>query len=266
MNCQERVALSPLYHSGELDARNAAAFAAHLRACAACAREIQTQSMFDARLREAVLAEETDTAALDRRVLESIIAGAREPQPAPPMRAFPRRWWAAATALAVALVLVAGGFGYRALLGQRTAPVYSDAAQDHQDEVVDHQPRKWHFDLPTIQALAARELVPQADVAVLASHGFRLERGKLCRLNGQIYLHLVYQDGKDELSVFLRQRNPAPLPGRPQTAANGRPLYTAHVGREHVAAFDTDRLTAVVVSTQSNESALDFASFAAGVL
>ncbi|HEV2387132.1 MAG TPA: zf-HC2 domain-containing protein [Candidatus Acidoferrales bacterium] len=261
MNCRETTALSPLYHSGELDARNAATFTAHLQACPACAREIQRQSLLDSQLRKALLAEDLPTDAIERRVLDRIAAAAA-PQAAARPALFQR--WALAGMAAAAVLLAA--VGYLGLLARRPAPVYADAVQDHQDEVVDHQPRKWRFDLPAIEALAVRELVPPADVLALAAHGYRLQRGKICRLDGQLYLHLVYDNGANQISVFLRQRNPSPLPGRPRAVANGLPLFTAHMGREHVAGFNTSRLTALVVTTQSNESALDFASFASGVL
>lgn len=231
MKCTEIAELAPLYLSGELDAGRSAEFAGHLKSCRACALEIHQMMETDASLREAVVAEDVDTNALDQRIRRQIAAERR-----------PRfRWIATAAAVAVGTLLA--GLGIRALVA--SPALYSDAIADHRVEVINRQPRRWVPDRPGIEALAARAGLATSVIAGLTPANYRLERGKLCRLDGRIFLHLVYTDGTRETSVFVRQRDDKPLPGQSRD--------------DSVAAIQTDRLTAVFVTSAH---AADLARFA----
>ena len=48
----------------------------------------------------------------------------------------------------------------------------------------------------------ARDFPTTAPAAIA---GYHMEHAKLCRLNGRIFLHVVYSDGSREFSLFLRQ-------------------------------------------------------------
>ena len=76
-------------------------------------------------------------------------------------------------------------------------------------------------------------------IAALSTTGYRLERGRLCFLKRQIYLHLVYTKDGDEWSVYLRPRGSESL---------GSSVREASVGSEDLAYFQTGRLTAVTVA------------------
>src|SRR5260370_41465971 len=189
MNCPDIAQLCPLYLSGELDAPRMDEFAVHLKTCSACAREVGQHMELDRRLRAAVLAEEIDSRRVDSRVRESITR--------------PQRWLRAGS---VAAAILLGMVGYQGGSG-RTARLYTDAARDHRREVVERQHRTWYFDQQEVQALADREGVSPAVVSALAANGYRLECGKLCRLDGGPFLHLVYSDGERPLSIFVRPRD-----------------------------------------------------------
>jgi hypothetical protein len=96
--------------------------------------------------------------------------------------------------------------------------------------------------------------------------GYRLEHGKLCRLDGRPFLHLVYTDGANEVSVFLRQWDSEPSTGIARETVNNSVLYTVDIGPEHLGFFQTRQLTAVVVSDQSGKTALSVASSIARAL
>jgi len=264
MTCSEVTYLTPLYVTGELDARRAAEFDAHLKSCPACMRELERQARLDVRLREMLLAEETDVARVDRRVRELIAAesaGAALPQLQPRSR----RWLGAAVSIAAVVILVIG-LGYRALLGTRVARVYADAAFDHHLEIVLHGPRPWLTDPAEIAVLAGQQGIAPSAVTALASSGYHLNRGKLCFLDGRIFLHLVFSDGTQEFSVYLHKRDARPLPGPVREIANGKPLCTSDIKSEHVAFVESSTLVALVVTDQSADAALNFARFASAVL
>jgi anti-sigma factor RsiW len=264
VNCREIAELAPLYLSGEMDAPRAAAMDAHLQTCPACLEEMRLQAHFDARLREIVLSEELDEATVSRLVRERIAADSGVPARAGLLSRIPRRWVAAAIGAAAVLLLV--GLGYRGLLGPRVARVYADAAQDHRREIIEQEPRRWLADPAQIAALAEQQGISGTAVLALAPDGYHLGRGRLCWLDGRIFLHLVYSNGAQEISLFLRQREAAPLLGPAGEEVYGKPLHTSGLGNEHVAAFETSRLTAVVVTDQSAEAALRFARLASAAL
>jgi hypothetical protein len=198
------------------------------------------QAGFDARLREAVLAEEVDTDSVNRRIRQKIRG--------------PRRIMAGAGIAAAVLIAL---LGYVVWSNARVSRLYADAAVDHRREVIDNQPRAWVTDPAAIAGLALRQGLPASTPAHIAMAGYRLERGKLCRLAGLVYLHLVYSNDSGEVSVFLGQPAGEPVP---------KPVRSADRGEEHLASVKTDLLAAVVVTDQSGEAARQFAGLAASML
>lgn len=261
MTCKEAAELAPLYLSAELDRPRAAHVDAHLKSCPDCMREFERQAQMDARLREEVLAEPLDATNFERRVRERLAGEAGMNAGPVPMR----RRWALAAAVAAAVLLITG-LGYRILLGSHVPRVYADAAFDHKLEVTDHGPRKWLTDPAQIAALAERRGIAGSAPSALSTNGYQLERGKLCFLDGRVFLHLVYSSGSGEFSVYLRQRGNESLPGRIHETENGRSLRELNPGSAHVASFQTDNLTVVVVTDQPGQAALQMARFAASAL
>jgi hypothetical protein len=131
--------------------------------------------------------------------------------------------------------------------------LYADAALDHRLEVMEHQPRRWRTDPVEIAKLAARYPLP--DLARLAPAGYTLEHAKMCGLEGQPALHLVYTNGAQEVSVFVRGRTGA-----------AKAIHAVRVGSEHLAGILTDRLEAVVATSGSADDCLKFAQSAAAML
>jgi hypothetical protein len=202
-----------------------------------------TDDELDQRVRAAVLSEQIDTARLEASIRERL----RRP-------ILPR--WALAAAASIALA-IAGGLTYRTFFRAQTPPICVAAAQDHNHEITNGQPREWLSSLSAIQSLAVQQGVPAAAVSALGTTGYRLERGRLCFLKKQIFLHLVYTKDDTELSFYLRPHgSESPFDGS---------VRQASVDSEDLAYFQTDRLTAVFVAEQSTE-ALVFARAAVRVL
>jgi anti-sigma factor RsiW len=232
MTCGEIEDLAPLYLSGELEEGSRGLFEAHLTQCRSCAAEVRAQASEDARLRDAVSMELPDTSALQASVRKQI--GAERV----------RRFAAVAAA-----VLFAAALGYWALRMRPPARVYADAALDHRLEVMEHQPRRWRSDPADIAKLAQRfEL---SNLTALAPPGYRLEHAKMCGIDGKPALHLVYTNGSQEFSIFVRARS-----------GQARGVRMVGVGSESLAGFQTDRVEAVIATSGSSEECLEFARFA----
>lgn len=236
MNCKDVTELSSLYVSHGLDSRQSADFEAHLGVCPACARAVD----LDAALRKTVLEESLDPAGIDREVRRRIGGAVRM-----------RRVLATA---AIAALLILGVLVYRR--AGAANPVYVAAALDHRQEVVYRERRNWATDAGAVAALGRRRGIAVPALDALVPAGYRFEHAKLCRLNGLIYLHLVYSEGSREISVFLR----------PPDSAGRAEVRIAQVGGECVAAFDNAHVSAIVVTEQSRAKAAEVARYASSVL
>jgi anti-sigma factor RsiW len=218
MNCQEARDLL-----GSLSDELSEALRSHLEGCSSCSAEWERIVSLDAGLRNAILQEPIDTSRLDARIRERI---------APPVW----RWVGAAAA-----VVLVGCLG----LYRTTRPEQAclDAAFDHHREVVEGQRRTWRSDPGAIEALAAQQGIALTAFSRLSGAGLRLERAKICRLDGRVFLHLVYSSGDREVSVYLRHEEASP-----------QAVQEAGAGRERVAYFDAQGLHTIVVADASAES------------
>ena len=265
MNCNDIAELAPLYIAGELEPRRAAEFDAHLKTCPACVRELEEQARLDARLREVLLADAADVSGVDRRMREAFAARPETGASASARGPLARRWTIAAMGIAAAFVLL--GVGYYFMLGTRVARVYADAAADHRMEVVEQQPRPaWLDDPAQIVALAAEHGISGTEVPSFDSEGYHLARGRMCGLDNRAFLHLVYSNGTQEFSLYLRPRGTERLSGAVRETVNGKRLRACDLGGEQVASFETPGVTALVVAEGSGDAALRFARLAAAAL
>jgi anti-sigma factor RsiW len=249
MNCDDVSMMTPLYLAGDLDPVRLELFSEHVNSCPACACELGQQAAFDASLRTSILAENIDATRIDGHIRRQIAPEAASHNI--------HRWLFAAAGIAV--LVTAAVVGIRAF-SSRPKPVYAAAARDHRWEIVEGQPRKWLTDRASIEALATRQGVSNSLIAEMAPVGYRLVEGKLCRLDGRIFVHLVYAKGLANFSVFLR-RPDGKAPG-----TTNHEILVATQGGEHIAGFDDAKLSALIVTEQSGNAAVSFAQSAAAVL
>ncbi len=96
--------------------------------------------------------------------------------------------------------------------------------------------------------------------------GYQLERAKLCKLDGRIYLHLVYAGEQGEFSAFVRPRDVQTLHGSVTETSSGKRIYESDRGPAHVAGLQSAHLTAFVVTDQPGDSVMRLAESVAGAL
>jgi anti-sigma factor RsiW len=237
MNCRDIAELAPLYLSGELRGSERDLFASHLAGCRSCASEMERQSAMDARVREA-LSEMPDASDVQSAVRVRI--GGRR-----------RGWWQVGAA-AAAVVAVLGLVQFGIMRASPATRIVADAAQDHRAEVIEHQPRRWRTNAAEIASLAARYGL--ADVSVLTPPGYSLEHAKMCGLDRQPALHLVFTNGSQEMSVYVRAR---------VWKQNG--VHAGGSGSNYTASFQNDRF-AVIATGDSSVECFQFANAMAQVL
>lgn len=255
MNCEDIARLAPLHLSGELHAPLATEYREHLSACSRCAEELEQQRHLDTLVRENICSEQMDSTALEQRIREQIGSPAVS------------RWKRpVAIGAGVAAMFVAGILLYRMALNPHPQRVCLDAARDYRTEVIDREPRRWLSDPDAVADLAQRIRVPASLIPALTPSGYHLEHGKLCRLEGRVFLHLVYAQGAKTFSVYLRQVNDDNASHSGGKATPGRLVYETESGGERVAYFESGSLQAMLVTDQPSEPATDLERFAARVL
>jgi hypothetical protein len=134
--------------------------------------------------------------------------------------------------VAAALVVAVGVGGHEARQRAPEPKMFGDAARDHRVEVVQRSPRRWRTTDSEVDTLTARFGLTRERVAF---SGYRLTRAKICLLDGRRVLHLVYDNGGTEYSLYLTA----------DTASV--PITQATEGAEHVAGFHTSRIAGMVV-------------------
>jgi hypothetical protein len=246
MSCSEISTLTPLYLAKELGPEQMRDFARHLESCAGCSQSIKQQAAHDAQLRDAILAEPLDTAALERGVMQGIRARN------------PGRRWLAVGALAAAAVLLAM-ISYQAMVSMHMKSTLAAAARDHRTEIVDRQPRKWITDTASLQTLARKQGFATNVITSDAPDGYHLAQGRLCFLNGQVFLHLVYTAGAANFSLFLRR------PGK-RFLFTPRATGTGNFLSQNTAGIEKQYVTAVVVTQQPGDIANRLAKSVAATL
>jgi hypothetical protein len=235
MNCEDILELAPLYLSGELDEAERARFRAHLAGCWNCARMVARQEQMDALLRDAFASDLSQPAAALKSIQKTrsvrlLTAGA-----------------IAATIAAAAIL------GIRIL---RPSSVFSDAAEDHRVEVVNHQPRRWRTDPAEIQKIAQHYGFSEVGVLTAVLPGYKLEHAKMCGIAGKPALHLVYTNGNQEFSVFVLRR----------TGLSTENFRDVSLDHQHLTAFENDRFDTIVTTAGSSMECLELARLASTVL
>ena len=229
---------APLYLSGEMEANDRDAFAAHLARCPVCAAKLAEDRTLDAALRSALGGSVPDTARLEWAVRQKIAVDRRR-----------RRWATAAALAATAALLTVTAIAWRSWTGPLRW--YADAALDHRKEVVEGQPRRWRSSPPELTRLAEQYGLRLSQATAMATAGYRLECAKVCTISGQRMLHLVFSNGARKYSIFV-----APHLARRETA---RPVRQ---GEEQVAEFNTGHFRGLVVSDSSAEECAQLARVA----
>jgi anti-sigma factor RsiW len=253
MNCKDVLDLAPLYLTGELESTRAEQVAAHAKVCPSCARELGQQKTFDALLRQSVLAEHFDGSRVEGEVRRLIAQSSQ--------RSGSQRWMFALAGIAALLLLA---LGIRTIFSSQAEPVYAAAALDHRLEIVNRQPRKWFTDRASIETLAGRQGISGSTIDAMAPAGYHLAQGKLCRLDGKIFLHLVYVSDVYVNDVHVNDaQNFSVFLGPADGAAA---IHAETQGAEHVAGFRDRQLSVLIVTEQSGDAALRLARSTAAII
>jgi anti-sigma factor RsiW len=242
MTCSEAKYVMPLYVSSELDVTRMAEYELHLQQCAVCRREAEQLRIYDEMLREAVAWQPLDTQVLRARIWNQISASERVGS------GLARRRVHLLSIAALLLVAIGAGVIYITRLSRTSETVYTSAVDDHTEEVVQQAPIEgWRTSRVEIERLVKERLGDLNVINKLPPADYKLVRARVCDLAGEQYVHLVYDAGEREISIFVRQKD-SELPGGAMQMVNGCPLRVESARGFEVAGFQTEKLTVLIVS------------------
>jgi anti-sigma factor RsiW len=193
MNCSDVQYLIPLHLSDEMDSASMAQFERHADECPACQKEIEEHQGLNKGIRAALLSESVDTTAVRRRVLAEINGGrtvsifktARHPF---------RVAFAIASGLLIMLTISAAN---------RDNARYEQVSLDHVKEVVRAEHVEWRMQSSSIGQLLSQCMKTPPQLRQLAIPGYQLLRGKECGIAKTPFIHLVYGNGAQQISMYV---------------------------------------------------------------
>ncbi|MGI9101608.1 MAG: hypothetical protein ACR2IF_04100 [Terriglobales bacterium] len=235
MRCHEAEAFLAPQMSDAVDGVRQQELASHLASCAACRALLQQEYRLDRLVKAAaehnVPATENVAAAV-RQGIEKETSKRRSPM----------MFWRRPAFAAVMIAVLAGGLvTWKVTLGNPMHLLCADAADDHRDEVVQAQPRRWRTG-PEISEVASRAI--SASVPANAG-GLALTKARICELQGTRALHLVYGDAGKQISVFVMMQSELPRWSVPSSRT--RDIHQENDLGMNVASFSTSGFGVVVV-------------------
>jgi anti-sigma factor RsiW len=247
MNCSDAQYRMPLHLSGELDSASIAQFERHLDECQACQKEMEEHQELNKGIRVALLSESVDATAVRRRVLAeikgqrtvSIFTAARHPF---------RIAFAVAAGLLIMLTIGATN---------RDNARYEQASLDHVEEVVMARHVEWRTQASSIGQLVSQCMKTPPQLQALSIPGYQLLRGKECGISKTPYIHLVYGNGAQQISMYILEGDEHGLLRRVLTSL--QPLVRSRTEAGYnVTEGDTAGRRILLVSTlsQSEEQAI----------
>lgn len=198
MNCPNYEQVTDAYLSGEIENPE---WQNHLECCPSCTAKLESESDFDLIVKHAINEERLQTRQLEAHVR----AAMRKSNPfwrVPVWQTV--RYGVAAVVVFGTLALAT--FGYAKDRMDLTATC-ADAADDHQQEIVDKAPLQWRSNPGDVEALSQRFVGDPSVPERVTPAGYHLVGARICILHDKKYMHLDYSDGSNEISLFVRHQD-----------------------------------------------------------
>ncbi|MCA1613622.1 MAG: zf-HC2 domain-containing protein [Acidobacteria bacterium] len=226
-DCRETRELLGLYLDSELETVPTKRVSAHLEQCAPCRRELEALRSQDDLLARSVKGAEHDTAGLRAAIEAATFGRSRVRLLVGGMPRVPA--WAAAGACAFFLALVALLY-VPGLAGLTVAAPLHAAAVNHRTCGTESGAPDWTRSQAAIAEAAAPLLGNEGRLPHAVGDGYRLARARFCLLDGERFLHVVYEGrGGREASLFIGRAHNAPPAGERRVTLDGHILQLSRV-------------------------------------
>jgi len=197
MQCEDVQFVAPLYISGELDGQGLADVERHIAGCASCRLLLHQQQESDTRIREAILAGDLDCSDLRMRILSKIRTEQRSTSP----RTRRHSYWRLAVAASAVLLAFAGVY-----VARSESFSYVAACYDHTEETASSSHTEWKTKATGLDVYVAGRVGSVSFLKSLPVAGYQLSKAKECLVGNRLYVHLVYDNGTDQMSMYVTPR------------------------------------------------------------
>ncbi|MCA1579645.1 MAG: zf-HC2 domain-containing protein [Acidobacteria bacterium] len=249
-DCHRTEQLLESYVDNELDAVVTQAISEHLEGCAACNRKmenIRSQNELVARTVKSVLA---DNSTLRASIEAATIAKHQQLF----QWSIPRvPAWATVAALTIVIAFISILYLPR-FLRTYTSSLFKAAADNHITCIREAEAPDWARTQAEIIQVEESFIGRDRLVPMMTVDRYQLVRARVCMLNGQKFLHLVYEnDGGREASLFVGQ-NKEGIFGDRAVVLDGKTIQMIHVSDLNVLSTQA-RDNLVIVAAQEEKIA-----------
>lgn len=262
MTCPEVARFRHAYCDGELDASTMLEVEGHLQGCPACRRAVEAEQAFREELRRAVSQEPVPPHVAEK--LRTTMAGLDEGEKRS-ARTSTGGWRASWLALAasVLLIFLGGLLGYLIAMPRvRPAlhPLVAQLVMEHMKFAPLENPAELSSgNLQQVAVWVQGRTGHRVQVPDYSAAGIRLLGGRVTRLVGHRAAYIVYEKGRNIISLFAFPRYGGALEGLEEVELSGMVFHTAAYQGKHILLWDSGDMTYALVSDISWDQLVDCA-------
>ncbi len=239
------------YCDGELEASRMLDVEAHLESCPSCREAVEAELAFREGLRAKIPREPVPPHLAERLRARVAEEQGRPPRPAR-VSLWGRRVWSLAFAAAIAVLALGGALGY--LIAQsastpRVHPLVMGVVSEH----MKFAPLENPAELPSQNAEQVALWVEQRTghsvrVPDYSASGIRLLGGRVTALGGRSAAYIVYEKGRNIISLFSFPEYEASLSGLKEMQRYGRTFLTGEYQMRRVVLWENGKMMYALVS------------------
>ncbi|MFQ5804045.1 MAG: anti-sigma factor family protein [Candidatus Methylomirabilales bacterium] len=250
MTSHEIVPYLQAYCDGELEAPKMLDVEAHLQSCLSCRQAVEAEQAFREGLRTRLSREPVPPHLAERiraRIAEE--EGPRHPTRAP---VWGQRAWSLAVAASIAFITLGGVLGY--LIAQPGSkpgvhPLVTELVSEH----MKFAPLENPAELPSrntaqVAFWVQRQTGHPIRVPDYSTAGIQLLGGRVTELGGRRAGYIVYEKGRNIISLFAFPRYEASLSGLREIRRNGRTFLTGEYQMKQILLWESGHMTYALVS------------------
>ncbi|MFN2513967.1 MAG: anti-sigma factor [Pyrinomonadaceae bacterium] len=233
-DCHETKEFLEFYLDSELDAVQTRRVSDHLEGCRSCSRELEVLRSQNELVSRAIRSVKLDSRSLRASIEAATIAKRQRLIP----WSLPRiPTWGTVTALAI-VVIFASVFYLPTFIGVNISPLFEAAAENHRVCIHDSEAPDWARTPAAVSELEETFVGHNRRVPD-STADYRLVRARVCIINGERFLHLVYENhGGQEASLFVGQKHVEPLHGDRTLSMEGIDVQLALFSDLHVSSTE----------------------------
>lgn len=243
MTCQECAGYLQSYCDGELETSQMLEVEAHLQACPSCRGAVEAERAFREELRSKLSREPVPPHVAEK--LRSALTKASHP-PAPGRRA-------PLLALAASVLLVFGGvLGY--VIGEsdsraEVSPLVMELVREHMEVTLRENPAELSSkDTHQVAFWVQGRIGHAVQVPDYSATGIHLLGGRVTRLGGHQAAYIVYEKGRNIVSLFAFPQYGTSLAGLKETRQQCMVFRTAEYRGHQILLWESDEMTYAMVA------------------